>query len=181
LGLPDVRDLNAAWSAWSRERSAAPEPVQWVTSLPSLSASRTDDHSDVGREALADASVSWQWACLHAQLDEQTGAITRLQRHRSALVRGWSVLKGVTLQGIMALCAVLLPLSAHCDSGSSLLTKILGFGLNINEVATKVADLPETYRDVSVRGLDFQSRRWPSCCGVRSRENQHLGLAPQSY
>jgi WD40 repeat protein len=76
-------------------------------------------------------------------------------RSLSALVRGWSVLKSVTLQGIVALTAVLLPLSAHCDSGSSLLTKILGFGLNMNEVATKVVDLPETYHDVTVRGVDF--------------------------
>jgi WD40 repeat protein len=74
---------------------------------------------------------------------------------RSAPVRGWSVLKSVTLQGIVALSAVLLPLSAHCDSGSGLLTKIFGIGSNMNDVATKVADLPETYRDVNVRGLDF--------------------------
>jgi hypothetical protein len=76
-----------------------------VTSLPSLSASRTVDHSDVGREALADASVPWQWANLHAQLDEQSGAITRLERHGAAEsfeegegLQAWRVFAGLAAQ-----------------------------------------------------------------------------------
>lgn len=69
------------------------------------------------------------------------------------LVKGRLLPTRLVLQVIAALSLVLLPLSENRASGSDLISKI--FGSNMNDVAMKIAELPEQYGEVIVRSLDF--------------------------
>ena len=62
-------------------------------------------------------------------------------------------MKRAALRLPVTLSALLVSLIGCGDSGSGGITKLIG--LNMNEVATKVAELPQRYTGLFSRGLDF--------------------------
>jgi WD40 repeat protein len=61
--------------------------------------------------------------------------------------------KRAAIQIIAGISATVLPILAHSESSSNIFAKV--FGSTMNDVAVKVAELPETYREVIVPAADF--------------------------